>query len=43
MAETDAIFAWFNGELGEKPRNVKFSGLVLNEKGLDRGSPAAST
>lgn len=35
MAETDAIFR-FVGELGEKPAGVKFSGLVLNEKGLDR-------
>ncbi len=35
MAETDAIFR-FVGELKAKPEGVKFSGLVLNEKGLDR-------
>lgn len=35
MAETDAIFR-FLGELKAKPERVKFSGLVLNEKGLDR-------
>jgi hydroxymethylglutaryl-CoA lyase len=35
MAETDAIFR-FVGELKAKPENVKFSGLVLNGKGLDR-------
>lgn len=36
MADTDALFRHFN-EPGRKPSNVILSGLVLNEKGLDRG------
>jgi hydroxymethylglutaryl-CoA lyase len=36
MADTDALFKYFN-EPGRKPRNVVLSGLVLNEKGLERG------
>jgi hydroxymethylglutaryl-CoA lyase len=35
MAETDAIFR-FVGELKGRPAGVRYSGLVLNEKGLDR-------
>ncbi len=36
MADTDALFKYFN-EAGHKPKNVVLSGLVLNEKGLERG------
>jgi len=36
MADTDAIFKHFS-EKGKKPENVTLSGLVLNEKGLERG------
>ncbi|MCB9357863.1 MAG: hydroxymethylglutaryl-CoA lyase [Calditrichaeota bacterium] len=36
MADTDALFRHFN-QAGRKPANVVLSGLVLNEKGLDRG------
>lgn len=36
MADTDALFRYFN-EAGRKPKNTTMSGLVLNEKGLDRG------
>ncbi len=36
MADTDALFNHFN-EPGRKPAKVILSGLVLNEKGLDRG------
>jgi hydroxymethylglutaryl-CoA lyase len=35
MADTDGLFAYFNGI--ERAHNVVFSALVLNEKGLDRG------
>jgi hydroxymethylglutaryl-CoA lyase len=34
MADTDVLFRHFNGN---KPANVTLSGLVLNEKGLERG------
>jgi hydroxymethylglutaryl-CoA lyase len=34
MADTDALFQHFTGN---KPANVTLSGLVLNEKGLERG------
>lgn len=34
MADTDALFRHFSGN---KPANVILSGLVLNEKGLERG------
>ena len=34
MADTDALFQHFNGK---KPEGVILSGLVLNEKGLERG------
>jgi hydroxymethylglutaryl-CoA lyase len=34
MADTDALFHHF---IGNKPPNVILSGLVLNEKGLERG------
>ncbi len=34
MADTDALFRHF---AGNKPLNVTLSGLVLNEKGLERG------
>jgi hydroxymethylglutaryl-CoA lyase len=34
MADTDALFAHFNAH---KPAQVTFSGLVLNERGLERG------
>ncbi len=34
MADTDALFRHF---VGNKPANVTLSGLVLNEKGLERG------
>ena len=36
MADTDALFRHFT-ETGSKPENVTLSGLVLNEKGLERG------
>lgn len=36
MADTDALFRYFSGG-GKKPENVCISGLVLNEKGLERG------
>lgn len=36
MADTDTLFKHF-AESGNKPSNVLLSGLVLNEKGLDRG------
>jgi len=36
MADTDALFRYFT-EAGKKPGNVSLSGLVLNEKGLERG------
>ncbi len=36
MADTDALFKHFN-EAGRKPKNTILSGLVLNEKGLERG------
>jgi len=36
MADTDALFRHFS-ESGKKPENVSLSGLVLNEKGLERG------
>jgi hydroxymethylglutaryl-CoA lyase len=36
MADTDALFKHFS-ESGKKPSNVTLSGLVLNEKGLERG------
>lgn len=36
MADTDALFEHFSG-IGVKPENVSLSGLVLNEKGLERG------
>lgn len=36
MADTDALFVHFT-ESGKKPHNVILSGLVLNEKGLERG------
>jgi hydroxymethylglutaryl-CoA lyase len=36
MADTDKLFAFFK-EPGHKPRHVALSGLVLNEKGLERG------
>jgi len=36
MADTDELFNYFN-ETGRKSRNVILSGLVLNEKGLERG------
>lgn len=36
MADTDALFRHF-AEGGKKPGNVTLSGLVLNEKGLERG------
>ena len=35
MADTDGLFQYFNSI--EKPSDVVFSGLVLNEKGLERG------
>ncbi len=34
MADTDALFRYF---AGKKPAGVMLSGLVLNEKGLERG------
>lgn len=36
MADTDALFKHFS-QPGRKPANVTLSGLVLNEKGLERG------
>jgi hydroxymethylglutaryl-CoA lyase len=36
MADTDRLFAHF-GAQGRKPSGVTLSGLVLNEKGLERG------
>lgn len=36
MADTDGIFSYFN-EPGNKPENVVLSGLVLNERGMERG------
>jgi hydroxymethylglutaryl-CoA lyase len=36
MADTDRLFAHFSAP-GRKPEKVVLSGLVLNEKGLDRG------
>ena len=36
MADTDNLFKYFN-ESGKKPPNTILSGLVLNEKGLERG------
>jgi hydroxymethylglutaryl-CoA lyase len=36
MANTDQLFTHWN-QAGKKPAGVTFSGLVLNEKGLDRG------
>ena len=36
MADTDQLFIYWN-QAGEKPAGVTFSGLVLNEKGLERG------
>lgn len=36
MADTDRLFQHFNLP-GRKPPNVELSGLVLNEKGLERG------
>jgi hydroxymethylglutaryl-CoA lyase len=36
MADTDALFRHF-AQAGKKPENVILSGLVLNEKGLERG------
>jgi hydroxymethylglutaryl-CoA lyase len=36
MADTDELFAHFSAP-GRKPENVVLSGLVLNEKGLERG------
>ncbi len=36
MADTDRLFAELAAS-GEKPANVTLSGLVLNEKGLERG------
>ena len=36
MADTDALFRYFS-QPGHKPEKTVLSGLVLNEKGLDRG------
>ena len=36
MADTDALFRYFL-ENGKKSENVTLSGLVLNERGLERG------
>ncbi len=36
MADTDALFKYFN-DPSHKPKNTVLSGLVLNEKGLERG------
>ena len=35
MADTDALFAYFN-QPGHKPARTRLSGLVLNEKGMER-------
>ncbi len=35
MADTDGLFSYFTGS--EKQRNITLSGLVLNEKGFERG------
>ncbi len=35
MADTDGLFQYFNSII--KPSHIIFSGLVLNEKGLERG------
>ena len=42
MADTDTLFNYFlciehGAEVGKKPPNVTLSGLVLNERGLERG------
>jgi hydroxymethylglutaryl-CoA lyase len=34
MADTDALFRWF---ANQKPAHITLSGLVLNERGLERG------
>ena len=36
MADTDKLFAFFKAP-GNKPSHITLSGLVLNEKGLERG------
>jgi hydroxymethylglutaryl-CoA lyase len=36
MADTDVLFRYFS-EAGKKPDNVSLSGLVLNERGMERG------
>jgi hydroxymethylglutaryl-CoA lyase len=36
MADTDALFTYFNAA-GNRPVGVTLSGLVLNERGLERG------
>ncbi|MBF0107173.1 MAG: hydroxymethylglutaryl-CoA lyase, partial [Deltaproteobacteria bacterium] len=36
MADTDALFEHFN-KPANHPRDITFSALVLNEKGLERG------
>ena len=36
MADTDELFRYFS-KTGIKPENVTLSGLVLNEKGMERG------
>jgi hydroxymethylglutaryl-CoA lyase len=36
MADTDQLFSYWN-QAGKKPAGITFSGLVLNEKGLERG------
>jgi hydroxymethylglutaryl-CoA lyase len=36
MADTDALFTYFN-EPAHRPARTRLSGLVLNEKGLERG------
>ncbi|MCP4214021.1 MAG: hydroxymethylglutaryl-CoA lyase [bacterium] len=36
MADSDSLFSHFSGA-GKKPDNVILSGLVLNERGLERG------
>src|SRR5512140_2069009 len=36
MADSDRLFAHFSAP-GRKPKGVTLSGLVLNEKGLERG------
>jgi hydroxymethylglutaryl-CoA lyase len=37
MADTDGIFSYFTEDKERKPEDVILSGLVLNEKGLERG------